>query len=126
MKIILTWELARDAAHAGPYGTEIAEGVANSGYVDSQVYHPTDFDGQPNGVYFVFMNVPDPGTTGSSPDFASGPIISNDLFPISVSAEFLHNGDVIANDSFDVPLLDDALNPPFDVDGHSHFPLFFG
>ncbi len=63
---------------------------------------------------------------GSSPDFASGPIIPNSLFPIHVEGVSYRNGKVFdpALVIFDVPALDAALNPPFDVDGHSHFPFF--
>jgi hypothetical protein len=72
------------------------------------------------------MTVPDRGTTGSSPDFASGPIIPNSLFPIHVSGVTRRNG-VIFNSGVvnsDVSPLDASLDPPFYVDGHSHFPFF--
>ena len=36
----------------------------------------------PNGVYFMFMLVPQPGVTGDSRDFESGPVIPNSLFPL--------------------------------------------
>jgi hypothetical protein len=80
----------------------------------------------PNAVFLVWMNIPDPGTIGSSPDFAAGPIIPNTLFPIRVAGDFhrpppLPTGHLV----FDVPPLNDpSLTPSFDVDGHSHFPFF--
>jgi hypothetical protein len=112
--------------HGPPYDTELSDGMVANNYMDSQLFGPADFDGQPNGVYFVFMNIPSPGAVGSSPDFAAGPIIPNSLFPISVAAPFFHEGVEVAVDAFAVPPLDNNLNPPFNVDGFSHFPLFFG
>ena len=72
------------------------------------------------------MAVPDPGTVGSSPDFAAGPIIPNSLFPISVSGTATRNGTVFdpALANFSVPPLTIEIDPRFAVDGHSHFPLF--
>jgi hypothetical protein len=88
-------------------------------------FNSTEFSNG-NGVWLVWMNVPAPGTTGSSPDFASGSIIPNSLFPIHVEGVTSHNGrpfdPFLAN--FDVPALDQNLDPPFAVDGHSHFPVF--
>ena len=72
------------------------------------------------------MVVPNPGTVGSSPDFTSGPIIPNALFPIHVAGQTFRNNQpwdpyLLA---FDVPPLTDQLSCPFSVDGHSHFPIF--
>jgi hypothetical protein len=113
------------APHAGPYDQEFAAGVSASGFRDKSVFSVAEFSGRPLGIYFVFMNVPDPGTTGSSPDFASGPIIPNSVFPIFSDGDLLRNG-VVVDPFFDgpIPPLDDQLNPPFFVDGHSHFPVF--
>jgi hypothetical protein len=47
------------------------------------------------------------------------------LFPIHVHGVDIHIGkqtDVVAD--FDVQALDSSLDPPFYVDGHSHFPVF--
>jgi hypothetical protein len=38
------------------------------------------------------MLLPDPGITGSSRDFASGPVIPNSLFPMSTHAEMWLDG----------------------------------
>ena len=46
---------------------------------------------QPNAVYFAYMMLPDPGVTGSSRDFASGPVIPNSLFPISRNVDVYRN-----------------------------------
>jgi len=55
----------------------------------------------------------------------TGPIIPNSLFPIHVEGVTTRNGQLFdaALVDFDVPALD-AISSPFDVDGHSHFPLF--
>jgi hypothetical protein len=100
--------------------------VAALGFEEGRVFSASEFSGT-NGIYFVWMTVPDPGTTGSSPDFASGPIIPNTLFPITITGVSTRNGKVfdaaLANSS--VSALDDpTLAPPFDVEGHSHFPFF--
>ncbi|WP_423223907.1 hypothetical protein [Candidatus Amarolinea aalborgensis] len=111
--------------HARPYTSELAVGVAAQGFHEGVRFNKPEFSNG-MGVYLVWMNVPAPGTTGSSPDFTSGPIIPNWLFPIHVEGSSAHNG---APFSFlgatDVPKLDVNLDPPFNVDGHSHFPMFF-
>jgi hypothetical protein len=114
------------APHAPPYESELAQGVAALGFEEGRVFDASEFSGT-NGIYFVWMTVPDPGTTGSSPDFASGPIIPNTLFPITITGVSTRNGKVfdaaLANST--VPPLDDpTLTPSFDVQGHSHFPFF--
>lgn len=114
------------AAHAGPYDGEFAATVASLGYVDKDVY-PQAEGLLPEGIMSIFMVVPSVGApTGSSPDFASGPIIPNAVFPITVQVD-AYQDDVLLNGysfGFDVPALDNQLDPPFNVDGHSHFPMF--
>jgi hypothetical protein len=114
--------------HAPPYDHEMADGVAAKGYIERNVFQPSDFAVTGNGVYLIWMTIPDPGTTGSSPDFTSGPIIPNSVFPLTVSYNLLRNGLPVypADSSFPVPPLDNQLDPPFNVDGHSHFPFFLG
>jgi hypothetical protein len=116
------------APHAPPYDTELAQGVAALGFEEGRVFGASDFS-EGNGVYFVWMTVPDPGSTGSSPDFASGPIIPNTLFPITITGVSTRNNQVFdpALANFAVPALNDpSLTPSFDVEGHSHFPFFIG
>src|SRR4030095_12367251 len=113
------------APHAPPYDSELADGVSNLGFDEGVRFARSQFS-QGQGVWLAWMNVPAPGTTGSSPDFASGPIIPNALFPIHFSGNNVHNGKPFSFlGAADVPPLDANLNPPFDVDGHSHFPVFF-
>lgn len=110
------------AAHLPPYDQEMAAGVATQDYHEGVRFSQTEFsDG--NGVWVAWMNVPHPGTTGSSPDYASGPIIPNGLFPIHVAGTSTHNGAYFSNlGEFDVPALDTI---GYNVDGHSHFPFFY-
>ena len=111
------------APHTG-YDTEMAAGVAANDYRETVRFRPPEFR-KGMGIWTAWMNVPDPGTTGSSPDFTLGPIIPNSLFPIHVTATSTRNGAPYSNVfEGDVPALDEYLDPPFDVDGHSHFPFF--
>jgi hypothetical protein len=113
------------APHAPPYGSELADGVDDLGFNEGVRFDTAEFSNG-EGVWLAWMNVPAPGTTGSSPDFSSGPIIPNALFPIHFSGINVHNGKYFSNlGAADVPPLDGDLNPPFNVDGHSHFPIFF-
>lgn len=112
------------AAHQPPYDWEMAAGVAAQGYREGMRFSQAEFS-EGMGVFTTWMNVPYPGTTGSSPDFVSGPIIPNSVFPIHVLASATRNGRPFSLVfEGDVPPLDDTLNPPFYVDGHSHFPFF--
>jgi hypothetical protein len=113
------------APHQPPYDSELRIGVHNLDLHEGVRFHTKEFTNG-SGVFLAWMNVPAPGTTGSSPDFASGPIIPNRLFPIHVTGVSYHNNKVFdpaLADGF-VPALDANLDPPFHVDGHSHFPLF--
>ncbi len=110
------------APHAPPYTSEMAAGVAAQGYHQGVRFSGLEYS-EGMGVFLVWMNVPAPGTTGSSPDFASGPIIANALFPIHVEAITNRNGRIFNPYVFtgDVP----ALNTVgFSVDGASHFPMY--
>jgi hypothetical protein len=114
------------APHQPPYNQEMEAGLDIMSFKDSLVFRVPDFS-LPNGVYAVWMTVPNPGTTGSSPDFKSGPIIPNTLFPIHVVGEVFRNNQLWDpfGGTFDVPPLTPQLSCPFSVDGHSHFPIFF-
>ena len=111
--------------HDPPYDQELSNGVANRGFQRKTVFSGSEFS---NGeaAQLAFMAVPTLGSgTGSSPDFASGLIIPNSLFPIHSHAESWKDGMLFSDPvDFDVPALD-ALVPPFNVQGHSHFPLFY-
>jgi hypothetical protein len=112
------------AAHAAPYDQELASMVSSLGYTDSSTFAVAEFT---EGVVLAWMTVPrnSGSPKGSSPDFANGSIIPNELFPIHVEIQYFKDG---VSDGFvmavDVLPLDQSLNPSFDVDGHSHFPMF--
>ncbi len=78
--------------HAGPYNTELSTNAAAAGIVNQQVFPQSAITINPNGVYFMMMWLPNPGVTGSSRDFASGPVIPNSLFPIASKAEMYLDG----------------------------------
>ena len=109
------------APHAPPYTTELAAGVVASGFHEGVRFTTSEFS-EGMGIFLAWMNVPAPGTTGSSPDFASGPIIANRLFPVWAFAGSTHNGR-----TFDPDLSHGVYAPNengFNVDGASHFPVF--
>lgn len=113
------------APHAGPYDKEFAAGVAANGFVDASTFTTAQYSNG-KGVYLVFMLVPSAGApTGSSPDFASGPIMPNASFPLTVNGSNVTNGavnDVLSQ--FQVPPIDQV--PGFEqLDGFSHIPFFF-
>jgi hypothetical protein len=113
------------APHPPPYTADLAHGVSHLGFREGLLFRASEFSNGA-GIWLAWMVVPAHGATGSSPDFASGPIIPNALFPIHVFGTDRHNGrpfSVLGD--FDVPPLDNSLTPPFNVDGHSHFPIFF-
>lgn len=78
--------------HAGPYDIELSTNAAAAGFVNQSVFPLNAITFDPNAVYFAIMLLPDPGITGSSRDFASGPIIPNSLFPFSTQAEMWIDG----------------------------------
>jgi hypothetical protein len=113
------------APHGG-FSREIGTGVRRSGFDEASPFFPTQFSNG-DAVWLAFMVVPTPAAPfGSSPDFRSGPIIPNSLFPIHADLSTYRGSSLFsAPGAFDVPQLDATLDPPFDVDGHSHFPVFY-
>ncbi len=114
--------------HSGPYTSEIADGLVSSGFLEKTIFDSSDFSGT-NGIYLAMMNVPGFGlilpAQGSSPDFASGPIIPNSLFPITTIGTTFRNGSPLpAFSSGSIPPLN-GVDHPLNVDGHSHFPQFY-
>jgi hypothetical protein len=111
-----------------PYTHDFADGVRDARYKGGPIFTASQFSNG-NGVYFVYMVIPTPNTknVGSSPDYTSGRIIPNSLFPINVVGVTDRNG-ALSNAnlaSIGVPALNSsAFNPPFNVDGSSHFPIF--
>jgi hypothetical protein len=107
------------------FDREFERGLANLGLTDQSVFNASGFTNG-MGVFLAYMLVLDTGApAGSSPDFVSGPIIANSLFPLSVN-EATTRGGVLFSPStvFPIPALN-AVDPPFDVEGHSHIPVFY-
>lgn len=116
--------------HAGPYDTEMGDGIRALGIDEKQVFSTAEFNGDGhlgagNGVFLAFMVIADPDNApvGVTPDGVT-PMIPNQLFGLSFDSVVLRNGVAFDHFAFDVPPLDGNLDPPFHVDGHSHFPLF--
>ncbi|HJQ79505.1 MAG TPA: PEP-CTERM sorting domain-containing protein [Lacipirellulaceae bacterium] len=78
--------------HQPPYDTELSTNAAAAGFVQQTVFSRDAITLDPNGVYLAMMWLPDPGITGSSRDFASGPVIPNSLFPFTSFSEIFLDG----------------------------------
>jgi hypothetical protein len=92
--------------HAGPYDGELSAGMLAGGYSSQSAFLADAITLNPNGVYLAFMLVPDPGATGASRDFASGPVIPNSRFPIASNVDVWLDGVLV-----DRTLGADALIP---------------
>ena len=79
-------------AHQPPYDAELSAGAAVGGYASQSVFSGSDIMLQPKAVYFAYMLLPDPGITGSSRDFVSGPVIPNSLFPVTRNVYVIQTG----------------------------------
>jgi hypothetical protein len=111
--------------HAPPYDGELERGVKNAGFVNTAELPSVDLKA-PSGLYLAFFLVPDVGAAvGRSPDYASGPILPDSLFPISIQGD-LYQENSVANPNFDsgYPPLS-MLMPSASFDGYSHLPLIF-
>jgi hypothetical protein len=102
-----------------PYDNLLSVRLAAAGFQDASIFIPSDIDGHPSGIYFAHMIIPDPGVTGSSFDFASGPIIPNSLFPITDDTDILRNGVIMDGQ------LDGQFPPSVGFAGKSHDAALF-
>lgn len=113
---------------APPYTHDIADGVKNAGYHQGPVFSSRQFsDGQ--GVWLAYMVVPTSTSPsiGSSPDFASGPVIASSRFPIKVTGVTRRHSAIYDPylAAFSIPAITDpCVVPALNVDGYSHFPIF--
>jgi hypothetical protein len=79
--------------HSGPYDQEFTEGLAATGYQEKEVFSVDDFT-DPNAVHLGWILVPNANAvTGSSFDFASGPIIPLATQPFRIGGDVFLNGD---------------------------------
>jgi hypothetical protein len=111
--------------HAGPYDDEIFSLAVAAGHTPKQSFTKAEFTG-PKGVIITFNIIPGAGApTGSSFDFASGPILPNAIFPLKVDGDMYREGEL-----YD-PFFDGdfpgylGLTPPINKDGASHLFWFF-
>jgi hypothetical protein len=113
-------------AHAGPYDDELFSLVSAKGLTAKQAFSEAEFT-PPSGVVIMLNIVPSAGAaTGSSFDFASGPIMPNALFPMIVDGDVLRDG-VMYDPNFDSAFPGyPAMTPPIVKDGPSHLLWFFG
>ncbi len=78
--------------HSGPYNQEFTNGLALTGYAEKQIFNVTDFT-DPMAVHMGFVLVPNAlAPSGSSFDFANGPIIPVGVMPIVVRGDVFLNG----------------------------------
>jgi hypothetical protein len=113
------------APHPGPYNNEMGANIAAAGYTQTTTFTASQWGGD-GAVWFTYVVLPDGSSTGSSPDFASGPILPNRIFPLTSTINTFRNGTLYdSSGTFTVPALNDAsLTPSFPVDGASHYPFF--
>ena len=108
----------------GPYNTKMAQALAANGIADQSTFSTAQFQ-IPFGVYLTWINIPTASApTGSSPDFASGPIIPNSIFPINFGGQTLRDG-VLFDPNWSgttSPTSDLSLSNP--GQGWSHYPMF--
>lgn len=116
-----------DTAHAGPYAGEVSAGLRAAGIDPGNNFPMSDWE-EPLGLFISTVMVPRAGApTGASPDFASGPIIPDTIFPITVGGSLSKEGTVIDGTFVDTPYptIDEAA-PGAGADGWSHMPLNWG
>ena len=106
--------------HGPPYDSELSTNMAAAGFVSRSVFPREAIARNPNAIFLPLTLVPDPGITGSSRDFASGPVIPDSLFPLSGHNERWHNGVLADTGDFQTVLRPTDL--PFE--GASHRILF--
>jgi hypothetical protein len=108
------------APHPPPYNTEVSRGLANLGLQSKEVFEVAEFTGEPNGVYTSFLLVPRSNApNGPSPDFASGPVLPNAIFPISWTSVVLRNGVLFEDQGvLEIPALG-AIGTATDAAGNS-------
>jgi hypothetical protein len=114
------------AVHAGPYDDELYLLAVAKDIPVKQSFTTEEFS-DPSGVTIMMNIIPSEGAvTGSSVDFASGPIIPNTLFPFTVDGDMYREG-VLYDPYFDGTYAGyPAMTPPIEKDGPSHFVWFFG
>ncbi len=76
----------------GPYGNVMGSALSSHGILDQTIFTVAQFS-LPNAVWLGWINVPTASAPiGSSPDFASGPIIPNSIHPLVFAGTTNRNG----------------------------------
>ena len=102
--------------HDPPYDHEFSEGLALTGFAQGASFSVAEFT-DPSAVHLGYILVPTANApTGSSFDFTSGPIIPNNVFPISILGDVYQNGLPFELNAFNISLPAQA-----GADGRSHF-----
>jgi hypothetical protein len=111
--------------HARPYDDELFQLLTVAGGSARQSFTADEFGGL-NGVALFLSAVPNASAPhGSSADFASGPILPNELFPFYVDGDLYRDG-VLYDGAFDGLFPGyNAFSPAIDKDGPSHLLLPF-
>jgi hypothetical protein len=105
--------------HAPPYDTELSTNAAAAGFINRSIF-PREVMDYPNGIVFAYLLLPDPGITGSSRDFAAGPVIPNSLFPITRTGTVRKDG-ALEYDYGDSQVIVRPTDQPFDGSSHRLF-----
>jgi len=110
-------------AHAAPYDSEIIDAASGCGLVQGAAFAEGDFfSAEGGGVVLSLLLVPEEGgLTGSTPDYATGPVISDGLFPLTVDGAVFKDGELV-DDDFDEPYASLSSRGGTE-DGFSHVPL---
>lgn len=78
--------------HAPPYDQEYTDGLALTGFPEKEAFSVSEFT-SPSAVHLGYVLVPQSNApTGSTQDYASGPIIPNGILPISIQGDVFLNG----------------------------------
>ena len=102
--------------HGPPYDQEYSDGLTLTGYPQKEVYNVAEFT-DPSAVHLGYVLVPNStAPPGSTFDYASGPIIPNDIFPITIQGDVYLNGALYEQNAFNISLPAQA-----GFDGRSHF-----
>ena len=119
--------------HQGPYDTELSEGVAAAGHLITDVFTVEEFTS--GMTIYAYSLVPTShAPNGRSPDFSDGPVIPNEILPITITMNVLKDGNPIFDDSgisvveslssYDQMRLDNGQTTEFAGLNWSHMPLF--
>jgi hypothetical protein len=103
--------------HGPPYDTELSTNAAAAGFLNRSVFPRNAITNDPNAIFFAYLLLPDPGITGSSRDFASGPVIPNSLFPITRSGTVWKDG-ALSYEYEESSIVVRLSDQPFDGSSH--------